>query len=124
MSNNKYNKHYTLSHHFYPILEFHEKSTNCKKYINNFNVSNILPEDNQIYIHIPFCNSICMFCPFYIRVTADKEKVYEEYVNYLIKEMELLSLENQNMPIKAIYFGGGSPSVLNAKQLEKLFNAL
>lgn len=120
----RYRNYYPVSHHFYPILEHDEKTTECTKFIDSFKMSETNTGDNLIYIHIPFCNSICMFCPFHVSVTADKHKIYEEYVDYLIKEMELLSYKCKNISIKSIYFGGGSPSVLDSNQLEKLFKAL
>ncbi len=116
--------YYPISHHFYPILEFDEKSTHTKNYIDHFNGREINTQDNQLYIHIPFCESVCMFCPFHIKVASEKIKIYDEYVMYLIKEMEILAPKIENVFIKAIYFGGGSPSVLSTKNIEDLFNAI
>ena len=70
-----------------------------------------------VYIHIPFCNTICNYCDFC-------KMFYNEKIvdNYLIAlEKEIKKIYNGDV-IKTIYIGGGTPSSLTTKQLEKLFN--
>lgn len=73
----------------------------------------------SVYIHIPFCSSICSYCDFckmlYIEDWADK------YLDAL-KE-EILSIY-EGEEILSIYIGGGTPSVLNKEQLIKLFDII
>ena len=73
-----------------------------------------------IYLHIPFCRSRCSYCDFATDVYKNGETV-ERYVSALIKEIE-------NFPVKetvdTIYFGGGTPSLLTPKQLEKILDAV
>lgn len=116
-------KLYPISHHFYPILD-HELHYELNDYIDEFHKSSITTQDNLIYIHIPYCESICMFCPFHIGVAKSKEEEYSLYTQYLIKEMELLSKSMENTVVKCIYFGGGSPSVLSPENIQSLFEAL
>ena len=78
-----------------------------------------------LYIHIPFCRKRCRFC--YFRVYTDQNaKVIERYVQALAREMELLAelpaMEGRRM--KFVYFGGGTPSYLSAKQLRSLRDRL
>lgn len=78
-----------------------------------------------LYIHIPFCRKRCKFC--YFRVYTDQNaKAIENYVQALVKEMELLSHQVgvQDRKLKFVYFGGGTPSYLSAKQLRSLRDRL
>ncbi len=78
-----------------------------------------------LYIHIPFCRKRCKFC--YFRVYTDQNaKAIENYVQALVKEMELLSHYRgiQDRILKFVYFGGGTPSYLSAKQLRSLRDRL
>ena len=73
----------------------------------------------QIYIHIPFCKKKCNYCAFNSKTFFDDE--VENYVDALTTE---ISLTTNHYPLSTIYFGGGTPSILNLKQFEKIFNAL
>lgn len=117
----KYQELYPISHHFYPNLEYKDESPILKEYINKFGVSNEKSKDNLLYLHIPFCNSICLFCPFHVGVKHKSEE-YQKYVSYLITEMELVSKRLGDLPITSIYFGGGSPSILSPHQIDYLFD--
>lgn len=70
----------------------------------------------QIYIHIPFCERKCNYCDF-LSFPAD-DHVREMYVNALIREIRgRAQYVARGDKITTIYFGGGTPSVLSAKQL-------
>ncbi|MCR6779857.1 coproporphyrinogen-III oxidase family protein [Bacillus thuringiensis] len=77
-----------------------------------------------LYLHIPFCDTICSFCPF-IKSTK-YEPIIGEYVECLIKEMELLSSSPviQALTFDVIFVGGGTPSVLTPTLIEKLTTAI
>ncbi|HEJ7646393.1 TPA: heme anaerobic degradation radical SAM methyltransferase ChuW/HutW [Klebsiella oxytoca] len=77
-----------------------------------------------LYLHIPFCATHCTFCGFY-------QNRYEEdhcsrYTDALLREieMEVDSVLHQSAPIHAIYFGGGTPSALSARDLARIITAL
>ena len=74
-----------------------------------------------IYIHIPFCRSKCAYCDFYSVVN---KKLINDFVNALRKEIELQKSYLGDDIIKTIYFGGGTPSMLSANQIEKIINEL
>lgn len=77
-----------------------------------------------LYIHIPFCESRCIYCGFYSTTSLSKR---EAYVDALCKEMELRPIKQElgsNESIQTIYLGGGTPSQLSAQQLTKLFAAI
>ncbi|MFY9255990.1 MAG: coproporphyrinogen-III oxidase family protein [Fuerstiella sp.] len=74
-----------------------------------------------LYIHIPFCRKRCKFC--YFRVyTNQNAKAIEDYVQSLIKEIELISQKPgvHGRELEFVYFGGGTPSYLSSKQLRSL----
>ena len=71
----------------------------------------------SLYIHIPFCSSICTYCDFC--KLFYKEDLVLDYLNAL--EREVLEFYN-NEPIETIYIGGGTPSSLSDAALNKLFS--
>ncbi len=74
-----------------------------------------------IYIHIPFCKQACTYCDFHFSTSmANKEKV----VDAILKEMELRADFVRNDGIQTLYFGGGTPSLLNADALQKILIAV
>lgn len=73
-----------------------------------------------LYIHIPFCSSICSYCDF-PKMLA-KEEVKEKYINYLIEELH--SYEGILNEVESVYIGGGTPNSLNDNLLEKLLKEI
>ena len=80
-----------------------------------------MKEKNGLYIHIPFCKSKCVYCGFYSTVN---QKDVDKYVSFLIKEMALRCREANGKPIKTVYFGGGTPSVLQIFQLQQIIDSV
>lgn len=73
----------------------------------------------SIYIHIPFCSNICSYCDF------SKFYYNENWVDNYLNELEKEVKSNyKNELVKTIYIGGGTPSCLSIKQLNKLFNII
>lgn len=70
------------------------------------------------YIHIPFCYRICTYCDFN-KYFIDKQPV-DEYLDALINEMQV----DNNRNLETMYVGGGTPTALNMRQLEKLLKAI
>ncbi|WP_157729594.1 coproporphyrinogen-III oxidase family protein [Tumebacillus algifaecis] len=73
-----------------------------------------------LYMHIPFCDTICTFCPF-VRSTNYQDKL-QPYVDALIKELKLIASTPriQGVALDAIFVGGGTPSVLSAEQIHMI----
>lgn len=77
-----------------------------------------------LYIHIPFCESRCIYCSFYSTTSL---KLRDDYVDALCKEMELRPIPSAlgaRESIRTIYLGGGTPSQLTGSQLIRLFEAI
>lgn len=73
-----------------------------------------------LYIHIPFCNTICSYCDFPKQMASDIKK--KEYIDYLLKEIN--SKKHLFNDITSVYIGGGTPNSLNINLLENLFNEI
>ena len=74
---------------------------------------------SYIYIHVPFCLKKCSYCSFF-SVEISKDAI-NRFVKYLIKEINLFKLKYQIKP-KTIYFGGGTPSLLTARQINSIIS--
>ena len=75
-----------------------------------------------IYIHVPFCSSRCIYCDFYS--TTHSKTMRDAYVDALLEEMVERRDELGGEVIKTIYFGGGTPSLLSFKQLERILHTV
>ncbi|MDO3640442.1 radical SAM family heme chaperone HemW [Mucilaginibacter sp. L3T2-6] len=70
-----------------------------------------------IYIHIPFCKQACYYCDFHFSTSL---KYKDELLQALIKEINLQKTYLAGETIETIYFGGGTPSILSAGELNQL----
>ncbi|MBN2040751.1 MAG: radical SAM family heme chaperone HemW [Spirochaetes bacterium] len=79
-----------------------------------------------LYIHIPFCKTKCDYCSFYSLPLYDMNRtgIINKYISALLKEIDLRENELKNFEIDTVYFGGGTPSLLQPADLEKIFNHL
>jgi oxygen-independent coproporphyrinogen-3 oxidase len=74
---------------------------------------------SHLYVHVPFCAKKCNYCAFYSE--AGDGDLVNRYVDALIREMEMVA--DQLKP-ETIFFGGGTPSLLNVRQWERILNAM
>jgi oxygen-independent coproporphyrinogen-3 oxidase len=73
-------------------------------------------------IHIPFCKQACHYCDFHFSTSL---KYKDEMLHALIKEIKLQKSYLQNgETIETIYFGGGTPSVLDGDEISRLINTI
>ncbi|VAX22009.1 Hypothetical radical SAM family enzyme in heat shock gene cluster, similarity with CPO of BS HemN-type [hydrothermal vent metagenome] len=75
-----------------------------------------------VYIHIPFCRHKCFYCDFH-SVTGIEERI-EEYVNAAICEIGRWSVKARGHNVRSIFFGGGTPSLLQPAQVKKIITAV
>ena len=76
-------------------------------------------EDISIYIHVPFCERKCHYCAFNSFSADDTLK--DNYISLLCDEIIRRKVER---PVKTIYIGGGTPSILSEDQIEKIIKTL
>jgi oxygen-independent coproporphyrinogen-3 oxidase len=74
------------------------------------------------YIHIPFCERICYYCDFN-KVFLEGQSV-ESYVDLLLREIGLTIKSSKALNVETIYIGGGTPTSLSARQLERLLKGI
>ena len=77
-----------------------------------------------MYVHIPFCSTICYYCACNKVVTKDHGRS-AEYIRYLAKEVELLSaLVDRQAPVRQLHLGGGTPTFLSGEEMTQLVRVL
>src|SRR5471030_3212541 len=74
-----------------------------------------------IYIHIPFCKQACHYCDFHFSTSL---KYKDELLQALVKEIRLQKDYLGGETVETIYFGGGTPSLLNADELNHLLTVI
>ncbi len=98
-------------------LEFGVKdqlSQISKVFTSNFN------QPISLYIHIPFCNTLCLYCACNKIITNNRGKI-TEYLEYLACEFELyFKLIKRKLPVIQLHFGGGSPSWLSIDEVNQV----
>lgn len=73
----------------------------------------------SLYAHVPFCAKKCSYCAFYSE--ASDGALVNRYVGALIREMELVAAD---LRPRTVFFGGGTPSLLNLQQWERILKAM
>lgn len=91
--------------------------------IKSFSESNY-KEGISIYIHLPFCESLCTFCGCNKRITK-QHSVEDIYINAVLKEWNLyLNLFNEKPIIKELHLGGGTPTFFSPENLKRLLEGI
>ena len=89
------------------------------KYVQGFNSSPSGRLGGAIYIHIPFCKQACHYCDFHFSTSLKKK---DEMVLALAKEIKLRATEFKDETVETIYFGGGTPSILEISDFRFLID--
>ncbi len=79
-------------------------------------LKNSVPEKLALYIHIPFCKSNCIYCHYFKIVNPRKPEI-QEYLAALKKEIDFYSEIFAKTEIESVFFGGGTPTILDANDL-------
>ncbi len=112
----------------YPTVPYWNQDTFSLKnwkssLIHSFNESNAA-EGISIYIHLPYCESLCTFCGCNKRITT-QHNVESPYINAVLKEWNLyLELFNEKPIIKEMHLGGGTPTFFSPENLKRLINGI
>ncbi|GAB7258142.1 oxygen-independent coproporphyrinogen III oxidase [Polaribacter sp. OB-PA-B3] len=112
----------------YPTVPFWNKDGIDKNvWINSFKTSfkeSNTSEGISIYIHLPFCESLCTFCACHKHITK-RHEVEEEYIKTVLKEWELyVALVDETPIIKELHLGGGTPTFFSKENLEYLMDGV
>jgi oxygen-independent coproporphyrinogen-3 oxidase len=73
----------------------------------------------SLYVHVPFCAQKCEYCAFYSE--ASSGALITRYTDALVHELELVA---HDLKPKTVFFGGGTPSILNLRQWEKILRTM
>jgi oxygen-independent coproporphyrinogen-3 oxidase len=112
----------------YPTVPFWDKTgidlRDWKKTVKkSFDESNAI-EGISLYIHLPFCESLCTFCACHKKITK-RHEVEQPYIETVLKEWDLYCDLLVNRPkIREIHLGGGTPTFFSSENLKKLINGI
>lgn len=82
---------------------------------------------SSAYLHIPFCRRRCYYCDFPVAIVGDRLRgetsgTINHYVEILCQE--IINTPSAGIPLKTVFFGGGTPSLLSVEQLTSIINSL
>jgi oxygen-independent coproporphyrinogen-3 oxidase len=104
----------------YPTALQFEETFTAADYRRHADISNQSTRPLSLYVHIPFCQSLCYYCACNKIVTHNAERV-EKYMRHLDQEIDMQSeLFDSNRKIEQLHFGGGTPTYLNEIQIRAL----
>lgn len=112
--------HHRFAERANSYVRWYPKSLN-----SNFDQHVAIPDNSNadgVYIHVPFCDVICRFCPF--NKVPSKPHLVEQYVQALCAEVRLYADRVNFNNVRFIYLGGGTPSILSAHDLGCVFTEL
>jgi oxygen-independent coproporphyrinogen-3 oxidase len=114
----------------YPTILYWDTNPSVEEWVRS--VSEELDETERegsgaaIYVHIPFCRSLCTYCGCNNRITRHTS-VGLSYVNTVLKEWELYRRQldrERPLPLSELHLGGGTPTFLAPKELDELISGL
>ncbi|QTD36931.1 oxygen-independent coproporphyrinogen III oxidase [Polaribacter batillariae] len=112
----------------YPTVPYWNKEGIDKQdWITSFRKSFVESNSSEgisIYIHLPFCESLCTFCACHKHITK-RHEVEEEYIETVLKEWKLYrALVDEKPIIKELHLGGGTPTFFSKENLQYLMNGI
>lgn len=112
----------------YPTVPYWENDTFSKeKWIKTFKKSFIESNSSEgisLYIHLPFCESLCTFCACHKHITK-RHEMEDPYIETVLKEWQLyVDLVDEIPVIKEIHLGGGTPTFFSETQLKRLIDGI
>jgi oxygen-independent coproporphyrinogen-3 oxidase len=110
----------------YPTVPFWENNLVPSKWEEHVRTSFIAnnKEGISLYIHLPFCESLCTYCACNTRITVN-HKVENVYIDAVLKEWQLYrTLFNASPRIKEIHLGGGTPTFFSPSNLQRLISGI
>lgn len=109
----------------FPIYNFffqgHGKERQSADWVEILEHAQAVSRERALYFHIPFCDTICNFCPF-TRGKYSSRDVINQYFDSLLSEIRMKAqlVDFKKIPISCIFFGGGTPSLLDPDQILRI----
>ena len=110
----------------YPTVPYWDSNLNQEKWIEHIKQAFIKYNNDglSLYIHLPFCESLCTYCACNTRITVN-HKVETPYIEAVLKEWQLYLTNFGGKPIiKEIHLGGGTPTFFSPVNLDYLLNSI
>ena len=110
----------------YPQIDFFTEAFNAQAYsawLKNCKAGHSR-RPLSLYVHIPFCRSLCFYCQFN-QILAESNDTITTYLNHLSREIKLQAqFFKENPKLEQLYFGGGTPTLLNETQLKNILQEI
>lgn len=111
----------------YPTVPYWTKAPTAAQWLTHLEAavsrSAGLGEGASVYLHVPFCRSLCHYCGCNTMITRDKA-VSDPYVDAILKEWSLYTGHLGRVRLNEVHVGGGTPTFLTAAQLERMLGGL
>ena len=106
----------------YPTAPVWSDKVNEAVYIKDLRAFGACGKTLSLYIHIPFCGSLCAYCGCNVVIRKKDQRFGDEYIDYLDKEMALVyKYLGRRKEVRQLHWGGGTPTFLNEAQIERLY---
>ncbi len=109
----------------YPTVPYWDRTPAEAEWIEALRQSLAPSAGAAVYVHIPFCRSLCTYCGCNVRITRNRA-IAQPYLETVLKEWQLYldKLGVDRLPLAEIHLGGGTPTFLNPDELRFLINGL
>lgn len=109
----------------YPTAPVWTEDVTSRIYIEKLQAFGQNDKTLSLYIHLPFCRSLCTFCACNVIIRPADEKYSEEYLKYLFKEIDLVAKAiGRRKKIRQLHWGGGTPTFSGEDQIRRLFGKI
>ncbi len=107
----------------YPTAPVWSTDVNAAVYAGKLAAFGLSRKTLSLYIHIPFCQSLCAYCGCNVVIRKrEDERFGDEYIDYLNKEMALVYKHlGRRKKVRQLHWGGGTPTFLNERQIDRLY---
>lgn len=121
---NKYNKAVPRYTSYPTVPHWQKEIPTGEKWIDNLLTNYEEYPEISLYIHLPYCESLCTYCGCNKRITKN-HAVESSYIDSVIKEWEIYLSHFESKPIiKEIHLGGGTPTFFSAENLDRLISTI
>ncbi|MFN3398255.1 MAG: oxygen-independent coproporphyrinogen III oxidase, partial [Sulfurimicrobium sp.] len=108
----------------YPTAPYFTEAFGEKEWLGEINATQALGRDLSLYVHVPFCDTLCYYCGCNMVATHDYSRAYS-YLGYLFQEIDrVAALTAPDRQAKQVHWGGGTPTFLKPADIRRLFQHL
>ncbi|PWB54570.1 MAG: coproporphyrinogen III oxidase, partial [Nitrosomonadales bacterium] len=108
----------------YPTAPYFTEAFGEKEWLDELNATQASGRDMSLYVHIPFCDTLCYYCGCNMVATHDYSKA-DTYLGYLFQEIDrVAALTAPERLARQVHWGGGTPTFLKPADIRRLFQHL